>query len=392
MRFDFVLLVAAYVLSQFFRSFLPVLTNVLNEDIGADPSDLALAAGLWFLAFAVMQIPVGAALDRVGPRRTAGWLLLIGGGGGAVIFALATAPWQLPLAMGLIGIGCSPVLMASYYILARVYPAAKFATLAALILAVGQSGNLAGSLPMALVVEAIGWRGSMLMMAALSILVALGLFRWVIDPPPVEGGATGSLWDVLRIRAVWPIFLLMLVAYAPAGGLRGLWSGPYFAQVFDADARLIGVVTLLMGSAMIMGSLVYGPADRILGTRKWVNLFAVTASGLICLTLTLHVPDSFWLAVALFCAVGFLLGNYPVIMAHGRAFFPPHLVGRGVTMINLCGIGGAGVAQIITGRIYDGAVAGASIPSDAFVPVFLFYTVMQGVGVAAYIFVRDRTD
>ena len=79
-------------------------------------------------------------------------------------------------------------------------------------------------------------------------------------------------------------------------------------------------------------------------------------------------------------------------MAHGRAFFPPHLVGRGVTMINLCGIGGAGVAQIITGRIYDGAVAGASIPSDAFVPVFLFYTVMQGVGVAAYIFVRDRTD
>ena len=143
---------------------------------------------------------------------------------------------------------------------------------------------------------------------------------------------------------------------------------------------------------MIMGSLVYGPADRILGTRKWVNLFAVTASGLICLTLTLHVPDSFWLAVALFCAVGFLLGNYPVIMAHGRAFFPPHLVGRGVTMINLCGIGGAGVAQIITGRIYDGAVAGASIPSDAFVPVFLFYTVMQGVGVAAYIFVRDRTD
>ncbi len=187
MRFDFVLLVAAYVLSQFFRSFLPVLTNVLNEDIGAAPSDLALAAGLWFLAFAVMQIPVGAALDRVGPRRTAGWLLLIGGGGGAVIFALATAPWHLPLAMGLIGIGCSPVLMASYYILARVYPAAKFATLAALILAVGQSGNLAGSLPMALVVEAIGWRGSMLMMAALSILVALGLFRWVIDPPPVEG-------------------------------------------------------------------------------------------------------------------------------------------------------------------------------------------------------------
>lgn len=392
MRFDFVLLVAGYVLSQFFRSFLPVLTNVLDRDIGAGPADLSFAAGMWFLIFAAMQIPVGAALDRVGPRRTAGWLLLLGGGGGALVFALAQVPWHISVAMGLIGVGCSPVLMASYFILARVYPVAKFATLAALILAVGQTGNLAGSLPMALAVDAIGWRGAMVVMAALCVLIALGLFRWVIDPPAVEGGPSGSLWDVLRLRAVWPIYLMMLVAYAPAGGLRGLWSGPYFAQVFDADAQRIGVVTLLMGAAMILGSLVYGPADRVLGTRKWVNAFAVGASTLLCLVLALDVPDSFWVAVALFCGVGFVLGNYPVIMAHGRAFFPPHLVGRGVTLINLCGIGGAGVAQIITGRIYAASADVGPNPWDSFVPIFWFYAVTQLIGLVVYLFVRDRTD
>ena len=156
---------------------------------------------------------------------------------------------------------------------------------AALTLAVGQSGNLAGSLPMALAVEAIGWRGSMIVMGVFCVAIALGLFRWVIDPPPVEGGPSGSLLDVLKIKAVWPIYLMMLVAYAPAGGLRGLWSGPYFAEVFAADARLIGIVTLLMGSAMIAGSLVYGPADRLLGTRKWINVVAVGGSALFCLAL-----------------------------------------------------------------------------------------------------------
>ena len=392
MRFDFVLLVAGYVLSQFFRSFLPVLTNVLNEDIGADPADLSLAAGMWFLVFAAMQIPVGAALDRIGPRRTAGWLLLLGGGGGALVFALAQAPWQISVAMGLIGVGCSPVLMASYYILARVYPAAKFATLAALILAVGQSGNLAGSLPMALAVEAIGWRGSMLVMACLCVIIALGLFRWVVDPPAIEGGPKGTLWDVLKIKAVWPIYLVMLVADAPAGGLRGLWSGPYFAEVFGADAQRIGIVTLLMGSAMIAGSLVYGPADRVLGTRKWVNVFAVTASIFLCLALTVIEPTSGGLAVARFCGVGFVLGNYPVIMAHGRAFFPPHLVGRGVTLINLCGIGGAGVAQIITGGIYDAVAVDATTARGAFKPIFLYYTITQTLGLAVYLLVRDRVD
>ncbi|EAQ03762.1 membrane protein, putative [Pseudooceanicola batsensis HTCC2597] len=392
MRFDFVLLVAGYVLSQFFRSFLPVLTNVLNRDIGADPADLSLAAGMWFLTFAAMQIPVGAALDRIGPRRTAVSLLLLGGGGGSLVFALAQAPWHITVAMGLIGVGCSPVLMASYYILARVFPAARFATLAALILAVGQSGNLAGSLPMALAVEAIGWRGSMFVMGALCVLIALGLQRWVIDPPPLEGGPTGSLLDVLRIRAVWPIYFMMLVAYAPAGGLRGLWAGPYFAEVFGSDATRIGIVTLIMGSAMILGSLVYGPADRILGTRKWVNVFGIGASLAICIVLTLVVPEHFWLAVLLFCGVGFALSNYPMIMAHGRAFFPPHLVGRGVTLINLCGIGGAGVGQVITGRIYDAAALRADLPWEAFTPIFFYYAVTLGAGLAVYLFVKDRTD
>ena len=37
-------------------------------DIGATAENLASASGLWFLAFALMQIPVGVALDRIGPR------------------------------------------------------------------------------------------------------------------------------------------------------------------------------------------------------------------------------------------------------------------------------------------------------------------------------------
>ena len=41
------LLGLAYVLSQFFRAFLAVLTTLLQRDIGATPDDLAFASGLW---------------------------------------------------------------------------------------------------------------------------------------------------------------------------------------------------------------------------------------------------------------------------------------------------------------------------------------------------------
>ena len=126
MRVDLGLLTLAYVLSQFFRAFLAVLSGVLEQEIGAAPDDLAFASGMWFLSFAVMQLPVGWALDHLGPRRSASVLLLLGGGGGAALFALATSPLHVSLAMFLIGIGCSPVLMASYYIFARQFFAVIF--------------------------------------------------------------------------------------------------------------------------------------------------------------------------------------------------------------------------------------------------------------------------
>ncbi|MBY6157693.1 MFS transporter [Pseudooceanicola nitratireducens] len=383
MRIDLFLLVIAYVLSQFFRSFLPVLTNVLETDIGADAADLSLASGMWFLIFAAMQIPVGWALDQLGPRRTSGWLLLIGGGGGAALFALAQAPWQIVVAMGLIGVGCSPVLMASYYILARVYPAAMFATFAALIIAFGQAGNLAGSLPLALAVELLGWRLSLGVLALASVLVALLLLRLVIDPPPVQDAPRGSLLDVLKIRGLWLILPLTMVNYAPAAGMRGMWAGPFFAETYGADARLIGYATLIMATAMILGTFVYGPLDRIFGTRKWINVAGATISvGLVC-WLAVAPPSGLWYAAALFAVIGMVLSNYPMLMAHGRAFLPPHLVGRGVTLMNLFSIGGAGLAQVITGPIYAGG---------GFVPVFLFYAGAQSIGLLIYLMSRDRMD
>ena len=119
MQLGIVVLCLAYLLSQFFRSFLAVLSSVLATDIGAQPDDLAYALGLLFLVFAIMQIPVGWGLDRVGPRLVSSILLLVGGGGGAFLFSYAQNPTHINLSMALFGIGCSPVLMASYYIFVR---------------------------------------------------------------------------------------------------------------------------------------------------------------------------------------------------------------------------------------------------------------------------------
>ncbi|MDX1779961.1 MAG: MFS transporter [Thalassovita sp.] len=392
MRIGMVLLCAAYVLSQFYRSFLAVLTEALKTDLGASAEDLANASGLWFLAFALMQIPVGEALDRVGPRRTAGILLLIGGAGGAALFGMATTPADISAAMVLIGIGCSPVLMASYYIFARVYPAAIFATLAAVLLGVGSLGNLLGALPMAMAAETFGWRETLFGLAAVSAVVSLGLLVTVKDPERVVHESRGSVLSLLKMPALWLIFPLTFVQYAPAAGLRGLWIGPYMADVFAFDTTAIGNVTLIMGVAMILGTFAYGPLDRLLGTRKWV-IFGGNAGVAVALALLWLQPGANpWVSVVFCAAVGFFGASFPMIMAHGRSFIPEHLVGRGVTLLNLFAIGGVGVFQVVTGQLHAAVAATGGKAVDPYAALFGFFALLLVAGLVPYLFSRDRTD
>jgi MFS family permease len=396
MRIGIAALALAYVLSQFYRAFLAVLAPTLAADLQTNAQELAQASGWWFLTFALMQVPVGWALDKIGPRRTTAFLLAIGAGGAAV-FASATVPLHITFAMVLIGIGCSSVLMASYFIFARIYSPAVFGTLAGMVVGLGSLGNIGASLPLSWAVEVWGWRGTLWGLAALTLAIAVLVLALVRDPAKVEGTATGSLLDLLKMPALWPILLMMAACYAPPAGLRGLWVGPWYADVFGADSARIGQVTLVMGLAMVAGNFAYGPLDRVLGSRKWL-VFGGNLLMLTCLVgLYTQVSKDHWTTVALLAGVGFFGASYPMVMAHGRAFLPPHLTGRGVSLINLFGIGGAGIMQIITGRLHAALTPSESVmnsapPTTPYAALFVFYAALTAAGLAIYLLSRDRRD
>lgn len=386
-------LAIAYVLSQFYRSFLAVLAPSLGRDLGATPADLSTAAGLWFVAFALMQIPVGMALDSIGPRRTVALLLGGAGGGGALLLALAPGPGAVIAAMALIGIGCSPVLVSSYYLIARLHPPARFATLAAAMIGVGSLGNLAGAAPLAAAVEAFGWRPSLAGLAALTALVATALFLVLRDPPrqsaPGGGGVLAGYRRILSIGALWLIFPAMLTNYAPAVGVRGLWAGPYLAEIHGLDTAGIGTVTLAMALAMIAGNFAYGPLDRLLGTRKRVVLGGNALAALACLWLALNPGAGLAAAGAAFALLGFFGASFAVIVAHGRSFLPADLTGRGITLLNFFGIGGVGLAQLATGQLHAATGGGGPATWSA---LFGFYAALLLAGLVPYAFARDSTD
>lgn len=374
-------LIAGYFLSQFYRAFLAVLSTALIRDLGATPAELGRASGLFLVAFALTQLPIGPALDRFGPRRMTAAALGLCGGGGALLIAGAQGALAVQAGMVLLGIGCAPVLMASYYIFARSFPPRLFATLASLTVAGGSLGNLGGTVPLAWAVEVIGWRGTLFGMAVATVGVAAMILALVRDPP-VVGGVTqrGSYLDILRLRVVWPFLPLLTLNYI-AIGISGLWIGPFLAERYGLDAEGIGWAALFIGAAMIIGTVVYGPMDRIFHTRKWVGVFGNTACAAMLLTLGLWPSAPLGAAVALLCATLFFGTTYPLMMAHARSFAPPGREGRAMALFNFLSMGGAGVMQVLSARVHvlwpDWSV------------LFLFFALPLLGATVVYLFSRD---
>ncbi len=385
-------LAAAYVLSQFFRTALAVVAPEIAADLGLDPARLGILSSAWFWAFAAAQIPIGVALDRWGPRRTVA-TLFCAAGLGCLVFALAGSLGAAVVGQILIGIGCAPVFMGVLVVLSRFYPPQLFAQISSILLAVGTVGTLAGTTPLAMVAGAIGWRGAFLGMAAAVVLVALLVALVVRDRPPGApapvtseslAAALRGVRQVLTNRRILAIVPMCFAGYAVLITVRGLWAGPYLAEIFGFSAVARGNALLAMSVAMILGNLTYGMLERRLDRRR--PLVVTGAAGVIAALVVLAAlpTTSAILSVAALVVIGAMGMTYALLMAQGRRFLAEQEIGRGLTLLNAACFAGAATVQAVSGLVVELGQAGGSTAAP-WRALFLFLAAVLALAVGTYV-------
>jgi len=355
----------AFAFTYFFSALLRAVTATLapafSVELGLHAGDLGLLAGAYFFGFAAMQLPLGRALDRLGPRRVIAAMLVLAMIGCAA-FAVARSLQALVAARVLIGIGVAACLMAPLTCFRRLFSATTQLRANSWMLMTGSCGMVASTLPVQWLLPVVGWRGLFWALAGLLGVAMLVILWWVPRDPPAlkapHGAPDGAYARIVRN----PLFLrLAPLGFTLYGGMiavQSLWAGPWLTRVagWSPGAAAQGLFFINLGmlfTFMTWGMLMPRLMRRGVGAIPLMT-WGVPLSLLLLGANVLLGPHATALNWALWCISSTVMSlSLPAV---GQAF-AAELAGRALSAFNLIIFGGVFCVQWGIGLAVDALVA-----------------------------------
>ena len=347
---------AGYYLSYVFRSVNAVLGPGLVGEFGLTAAQLGLLTGVYFFSFGLVQIPLGVMLDRFGPRRTNGTLLVFAAAG-VFAFAHSHSFDALVLSRALIGLGVSACLMASIQAFVLWYPPERTSIMIALAYSMGGLGALTASVPFEFSLRYYDWRQIFHVFAGLTLALA-AVFALVVPEHPRARRAAplrelfAGLGQIGRDAAFWRIALCVGANQCAVLALFTLWITTWLRDVAGYDRAAAAAALAWVAVALSAGYLFFGRlADR--RAREGRSILPLMAGGvaasLACLALlTLGVTTG---AVFLWAACIFFGTASTLSHSIATRRFPREMAGRVNTALNTFTFMGVFIGQWASGAI-----------------------------------------
>jgi MFS family permease len=369
----FLVMSSGYLMSYGLRAINATIAPELVNELGLSNTQLGSLTSAYFIAFALMQLPIGIWLDRFGPRRVDAVLMAVAASG-CVLFASAPAFGWLWLGRALIGAGFAAGLMAPFAMYRTWFAPHHQTRLAAWTMTIGTSGVLIATLPVRAMLAVTDWRGVFYGCAAL--LLSISLLMWFGLPrrrepdghaAPSFLSALGGYGEVARSSFFWRMVLLSSTIQGGFVAMQTLWLGPWFTRLLGMTPQQSAGWLFVFNSTLLASYLLAGYLAPRLGPQesaavRLAGMSALLTVGLIFLIAA--VPSAAgvwaWLVIAAITTV------FPPIQARVGMSFPRHLGGRALTAYNLVQFIGVFVIQAGLGIAMDLLIDAGMAQDQAF--------------------------
>lgn len=386
----FGILGAAYIL-VFFHRLAPALVAVdMMRDLKTGGALMGILASAYFYPYALMQIPAGLLSDSWGPRRSVA-LFFIFAAAGSVVLGFAQSVGVAIVARIIVGLGVATVFVPTLKIVTNWFEPEKFVRMNGMLMSLGGVGAYTAATPLALLSDALGWRGSMIVIGGFTCGIALAVWwlvkdtpqelgfpplRWTITPDNVVNkiGLLSGVGLVLKTPMFWPMAICTFLGAAVSISFSGLWGGPFLMHVYGMSKAQTGAVLSAMAVGLIAGAPVMSwLSNRVLRSRKKVLII------------------NCFLGLCLFTPLAFFTSGFPVAMLYVWCFsysfamsgmavvsyssvkdlYPVTISGTATGILNIFPFAGAALGQPLIGWYLDQAGSvGGQYSADAYSTAF----------------------
>lgn len=377
-----------------------VMTSELMRDFAVGGAALGSLSAFYFYAYASIQLPVGMLTDHFGPRKlmsVAAALCAIA----SIGFGLSDSILTASLGRALIGATVAFGFVGTMAIAGYWFKSSQYAMLAGLLQTVGMSGAIFGQAPLRHLVEGIGWRSTMYLLAVIAIILAVMVFTIVPQrsrEQKLAGGKTSilkGLKDVTTNLQTWVCAIIGFGMAATMLGFGGLWGVPWLHSVKGySTVEAAGITSMIFVGWAMFSPLVGWASDRMQRRNLILQLGAVVA--LLSIVVVIHfTPNTTSMLMLMIFLTGAGGSSMTVCFSSVKELNSLNYSSTSLGLMNMCIVGSGAVMQPLIGWLldlnWDGTlVDGARIYSaDTYVYALSSLIIVNAVALIASFLLRE---
>jgi len=335
-----------------------VMTSELMRDFSVGGAALGSLSAFYFYAYASIQLPVGMLTDHFGPRKLmsfAAALCAVASVGFAFSDTLFTASIGRALIGGTVAFGFVGTLaIAGYW-----FKPAQYALLAGFLQSVGMSGAIFGQAPLRQMVESMGWRSSMHVLAGVALVLGLLLFFLVplrSSKQKQQGHHPGILKGLHAVSRNPQTWICSVVGFGMAAtmlGFGGLWGVPWLNNVHGYTTTEAAAITSMIFVGWALFSPLLGWASDRMGRRNIILLTGSLVALIALATLVYFTPQNTVYLMILIFIMGAGGSAMTVCFGSVKELNDLRFSSTALGLMNMCIVGSGAVMQPLIGWILD---------------------------------------